>query len=60
MPKHLIHESLNMETPESVYCKSERKFYEYEELEYPDNYRRRKVNNRGYIIRFLLPAKATV
>jgi transposase InsO family protein len=44
------HETLNMETPESVYCKSERKFYEHEELEYPDNYRRRKVNNRGYII----------
>jgi transposase InsO family protein len=44
------HEALNMETPESVYCKSDRKFYEYEELEYPDNFRRRKVSNRGYII----------
>ncbi len=43
------HEALGMETPESVYCKSDVKFYEYEELEYPDNYRRRKVNNRGYI-----------
>ena len=44
------HESLNMKTPESVYCKSEKTYYEYEELEYPNNFRRRKVNNRGYII----------
>ena len=34
------HEALNMATPESVYCKSEKKFFKYEELEYPDNYRR--------------------
>lgn len=44
------HEALGMETPESVYCKSERKYYEHEELEYPSNFRRRKVNNRGYIV----------
>jgi len=44
------HESLNMKTPAMIYTKSE-EIYEgvIEEWEYPDSFRLRRVNNRGYI-----------
>lgn len=44
------HEALDMKTPATVYRKSEREYDpEFVEFEYPINYRKRFVNNRGFI-----------
>ena len=44
------HESLEMKTPGSVYRRSEREYDgEFVEFEYPINFRKRFVNNRGFI-----------
>ena len=44
------HEALGMKTPAMVYTESENKYDGIiEDLEYPDNFRTRLVNNRGYI-----------
>jgi putative transposase len=44
------HEALDMKTPDSVYQRSEREYDgEFVEFEYPINFRKRFVNNRGFI-----------
>ena len=44
------HESLKMKTPASIYSKSQRQYDgEFVEFEYPINYRKRFVNNRGFV-----------
>ena len=44
------HEALNMKTPATVYKPSEQEYDgDFAELEYPINYRKRFVNNRGFV-----------
>lgn len=45
--KERPHESLDMNTPASVYKKSKRKFTEFEEIGYPEGIIPRHINNRG-------------
>lgn len=42
------HESLGMKTPSSVYRDSSQRYEEFDSFQYPEGFRSRQVNNRGY------------
>lgn len=42
------HESLGMKKPSEVYRKSKIKYEEFDAFQYPEGFRSRQVNNRGY------------
>lgn len=42
------HEALGMQTPDSLYKKSERKYREFDEIVYPEGFISRHINDRGY------------